>query len=513
MRSICASILLLLALLSAAACAIEVIETDEYIRLHNSSPSPTRLSNRTTLAYITPWNSKGPSILDSYSEKIDMVSPVWYTILVSPSTSPSTRNQDVVEAEYVLSGGPDEEWLKRKQGGVKIVPRFYLDNWKQEDYANLLSSEVNWMKLADLIVDEVEKRAYDGVVFESAATHLLYEPIRVLSTALKSTQRSLTLVLPPLRTKYSLGGQKLDGVQKSQNRMIVQSIPQLAQVVDFFSVMTYDMSSAMGRVSSVSGKDFPKDSPLRGAKRGDLRQPGPNTSPTWVRENLALIEEAVRKAYEAKVDRLKKGDSEEEGDEEVERLKDPSNPFAFSDFSAESTYEETAEESDPLALIRGKLLMGMPMYGYRYPLFWIDKSTGQGVPVPPPTTPSEAKQLYARSSPSDLLPFLRGPGEALTMDAIVQVLTDNDGVIVDPEEDDGEGWFDYAETVTKESLEGKKGQGVKEGDEIYWRLYLPLPSSTRARLKALEEEGEGGLQAGLSLWELGQASPLLLNDL
>ena len=100
----------------------------------------------------------------------------------------------------------------------------------------------------------------------------------------------------------------------------------------------------------------------------------------------------------------------------------------------------------------------------------------------------------------------------MTMDAIVTVLTDNDGIIVDPEEEDGEGWFDYAETVTKESLEAKKGQGVGEGDEIYWRLYLPLPSSTKARLEALEEE-EGGLQAGVSLWELGQASPLLLNDL
>jgi len=180
----------------------------------------------------------------------------------------------------------------------------------------------------------------------------------------------------------------------------------------------------------------------------------------------------------------------------------------------EKQFEEEQQVIDELALIRGKLLMGMPMYGYQYPVFWIDKAVGQGVPVPPPANAAQAKQLLARadtSADSALLAFLRGPGEALTMDGIVSVLTDNDGVIVDTKQSDGEGWFDYAETITKETLKARQSHGVKEGDQIYWRLYLPLPSATRTRLTALDNKAE--LQAGLSLWELGQASPILLNDL
>lgn len=538
-------------LADAASATPTILDTSEYIRLHNDvipSDDTSKKSNQTILAYITPWNSKGLSMADDFAAKIDMISPVWYTILVSSSSS-SGEDQ---KATYRLSGGPpgkvEQQWLKRKlqqDSRVKIVPRFYLDNWAQKDYANLLSNPNNWQNLAKVITDEVGKRQYDGVVFESAATHLLFEPIQTLSSSLLKTssssgaRKSLTVVLPPLRTKYSLGGQKVDRVQESQNRMIVQSIPQLAQVVDYFSIMTYDMSSAGGRVSGISGKDFPKDSPLRGAKRGSLRQPGPNTSAKWVEENLGLIEEASRKAAQAKLVKTKKEFEKEresqemEGDGEMEKLKDPSNPFLYDDFSAtdeelnedkvadadaekkeEEEKEEVEVEVDELALIRGKLLMGMPMYGYRYPIFWIDKSTGQGVPVPSPSDPFEARELLSRSRPSSktaVLPFLRGPGEALTMASIIDILTDNDGVMVDPKQDHGEGWFDYTETVTKDTLTGKQSYGVKVGDDIYWRLYLPLPSTTKSRLGAME--GREELQVGVSLWELGQASPLLLSDL
>lgn len=548
------TLLCVLAILSAATAvtassSAEFIETDEYIHLQKHTASDQNVgesSNRTVLAYITPWNSKGTQMVDGYSDRIDLVSPVWYTILVShPSdgaSAKSKRGGNRADATYRLSGGPphsqDEAWLRRKleqdSDRVQIVPRFYLDGWEQKDYADLLSNPSNWARLAKVITEEVDKRGFHGLVFESAATHLLFEPIQTLSASLQALggnkKRSLTVVLAPLRTPYSLGGGKVDRVQESQNRMIVQSIPQLAQVVDFFSIMTYDMSSAGGRVSGISGKDLPKDSPLRGAKKESLRHPGPNTSPEWIKENLHMIEEAVRSAARAKLvkkQELQEGEEEQETDDDgMEWLKDPSNPFLYSDFAAQEVLDEEQEQEqeqeqveeegqqDELALIRGKLLMGMPMYGYRYPLFWIDKSTGQGVPLPPPSNVAQAQELISRTEPSSsraLLPFLRGPGEAVTMDAIVSILTDNDGVIVDGKQGDGEGWFDYAETVTEEHTKGRESHGVKEGDQIYWRLYLPLPSTTRSRLSALDAEPE--LRAGVSLWELGQASPLLLQDL
>ena len=520
--------------LIVAASVPTILETDDYIRLHTAQASDTHIErrlNRTVLAYITPWNSQGTRMVDEYVDKIDMVSPVWYTILITPPSDGGTASG----ATYTLSGGPpsqsDERWLKRKlrpNSSLRIVPRFYLDGWAQTDYATLLSQPSKWHELADLIAAEVNHRGYHGAVFESAASHLLFEPIQALAAALKASAdgKTLTVVLPPLRTEHSLGGNKVDRVQHSQNRMIVQSIPQLAEVVDFFSVMTYDMSSAGGRVSSIDGSHFPKDSPLRGAKKGSLRQPGPNTSPVWIEENIRLIEEATRTAARAKASKVKKSAADrapatgEGSNEEVERLRDPSNPLLYDDFIVQEELIEDEvvpdsqeqEEVDELALIRGKLLMGMPMYGYRYPVFWIDKSTGQGVPVPPPSNPYEARELVSRSDPTSdtaVLPFLRGPGEPLTMDAVVAALTDHDGVIVDTNAPDGEGWFDYTETITHQTQQ--QNLGVKEGDQIYWRLYLPLSSTTAARVGAVSAEQE--LQPGVSLWELGQASPLLLQDL
>ncbi|ETS64392.1 hypothetical protein PaG_01245 [Moesziomyces aphidis] len=515
-RSLCslATLLLvcLLALVGAVAASMQTIDADEYIRLHNAPPTTSKdSSNRTVLAYITPWNSEGAAMVDAHAHKIDLVSPVWYTVLVAPT------NSTTPDATYILSGGPpgktEETWLAERLyqpwPRPRIVPRFYLDGWQQKDYADLLSAPSNWHRLAELIATEVHTRNYGGVVFESAATHLLFEPISTLNSALKREDKSLTVVMQPVRTPYSIGA-KVDRMQDSQNRMIVQSIPQLAAVVDFFSIMTYDMSSASGRISSFEGKDFADDSPLRGAKRGSLRQPGPNTSPRWIKQNVDLVLTATRTAFKASLN--PKNDDADEEERTEARLKDPSNPFLYSDFAATEELIED-EERDELAAVRGKLLMGMPMYGYRYPLFWID-STGQGVPVPPPSTPREAEHLHERSAPSAsnrVVPFLRGPGEAVTMQGIIDTISDHTGVIVNPDQTHAEGWFDYTQIITKHDAI----PGAKEGDHLYWRLYLPLPHSTRARTNALKEleDANPGLSLGVSLWELGQASPLLLNPL
>lgn len=534
--------------LTLASITPAVYETDEYIRLQPElSIHTSKLTTRTILAYITPWNPHGMSMVDQFAEKLDLVSPVWYTVLVSRDSVSSGRDN----ATYVLSGGPpskkEESWLKDKQkpgSRLKFVPRFYLDGWEQKDYADLLSNQENWQRLAQVVTGEVQKRGYDGVVFESAATHLLFEPISTLGSSLKklSPDKSLIVVLPPLRTRYSMGT-KLDRMQESQNRMIVQSIPQLAEVVDYFSIMTYDMSGAGGRSSAMEGKDFPNDSPLRNAKKGSLREAGPNTSAKWIAENIDMIVEATRAASHVKAQKRRKqrqadAKAEDEAimreahveDDEMQRFKDPSNPLRYDDFAADEVLDEASVESDaaaservpkqqetveaetqsdPLLLIRGKLLMGMPMYGYRYPLFWIDKSTGQGIGVAPPSNPDEAKELFSRTSSSSLLPLLRGPAEAVTIDAIITILTDHDGVILDAK-DTGEGWFDYVETVTRESAKGKGAHGVRPGDQIYWRLYLPLPTTTKTRLEALQG-GNDEVRAGVSLWELGQANALLLH--
>ncbi len=105
----------------AASTTAAVYETDEYIRIQPELSGITeKRSGRTVLAYITPWNPKGAEMVDEYADKIDMVSPVWYTILVSrDSIAKSSQHVNGADASYVLSGGPpskaEEAWLERKQ--------------------------------------------------------------------------------------------------------------------------------------------------------------------------------------------------------------------------------------------------------------------------------------------------------------------------------------------------------------------------------------------------------------
>lgn len=476
------------------------------------------------LGYVTPWNPSGQQLVSDFRSKFDLVAPVWYTVLVSKPTSAAHK--------YKLSGGPpapiDIDWAHDLQNPaeddddgsakVKVVPRFQLDAWTQNDFADLLSNQTLWTALADVVVAEVEERGYDGVVFESAATYLLFEPVRELSERLHGLNKTLVVVLPPIRTAHSLTSTsngakrkptKPSKTEEAQNRMILQSLPQLATVVDWFSIMTYDMSSAGGRTSGLTGADFPDHSPLRQAKRDNLRQPGPNTSPTWIAENLEAVLKAAAEPVPGseKVGKHKQSMFGETSGEMQDMFGlDASNPFNYDEFSASEdkvVLEKTADA-------RAKFLMGMPMYGYQYPVFFIDRTTGQGVDRVPARTKMQAQKAEQDRS---ALPFLRGPGEALTMTAITNLLKTHKQAHLTHDTLSMESWFDYTEKLPLDVPEDRQQYGVRPGDEIYWRVYIPTRTSMRKRLEALTSADDAQRQAGVSLWEVGQASETLLVDL
>ncbi|PWZ03610.1 hypothetical protein BCV70DRAFT_197812 [Testicularia cyperi] len=514
------------------------------------------------LGYVTPWNSRGKQLVSQFRSKFDLVSPVWYTILAhtseldsraAGSTAPSTSTT------YKLSGAPpspeDEEWyldLQDAQKGsvVQVVPRFYLDAWQQIDYSDLLSNSTLWTMLSNTIVDEVLKKGYDGAVFESAATYLLFEPLRELANALHSHNKTLVAVLPPIRTLTSQNihpssKAKLGSTELSQNRMLLQSLPQLTTVVDWFSIMTYDMSGQGGQVSNITGKHFPHESPLRQAKKGSLRQAGPNTNPTWIRENVDAMANAATPPPSRPAQTEPESESEPEpgiaskhkrkqtmfGEmhEEMQDMfglgSDPSDPFNYDEFGS-NVDEDDQDEQDSERLdgdkthpeqdsklprqTTAKFLMGLPMYGYRYPLFFIDKTTGQGVPLRPP---SDAQEFEVRQGDDSTVPFLRGPGEALTMPQITELIQDHDGYLA-YDAASAESFFDYLEQIP---LDSKAVQhGVRPGEHVYWRIFLPTRTSMQHRLASIhttDPPSHQPPQVGVSLWEVGQASKLLLADL
>ena len=341
-------------------------------------------SEITVLGYVTPWNTAGKDLVEEYRAKFDIVSPVWYTVHADES------HADV----YEVKGGPpsdeDREWYRRLQeespSGLKaltIAPRFMLDGWSQADYHALLFNQTRWQLLSDSITEVVEEMQYDGAVFESGITHALAPPLSTLSTSLHEESKILIVVSPPIRPMTSSDASSV----KDHNDMILQSIGPLAELADYLSIMTYDMSGPGGREST---KSFPDGSPMQAAqKQGRVREPGPNTSADWVRENL----EAFILASDSTT----------------------SNSASFDDqqfhFKAQSTVS---------------YLAGLPLYGYTYPVVYFDEHIG--------------KFTKSRTSKDDMA-MLQGLGEAITMIEIQRIINEKDPEIFESEE--GEFFFDY----------------------------------------------------------------------
>lgn len=437
-------------------------------------PNARRHPELTVLGYVTPWNSAGNELVEIYRDKFDIISPVWYTVHAD-ETNP--------EHTYEVRGGPpngqDVEWYKRLQQPSKssegadlkplqIAPRFILDGWSQDDYHKLVFNETRWHLLADAIHNVVKDMSFDGIVFESGATYALAPSLTALSATLHDAGKILVVVMQPVRTP----GERFDALAGNQaqmvealNDVILQSLPQLALVTDFFSIMTYDMTGPGGR--EISRRDVSEDSKIgKAAAQGNVREPGPNTSADWVRENLVAFIEAS----------------------------DPS--------TANGQFFDFRPEDDQVAR---KFLMGQPLYGYKYPVFYADKISGKIV-QPTAVDPSPEHAMMTGSAapkprhraPEGAKPILRAGGEPITAREIRDILDEQNPEVfkLEPE---GEYYFDY---------DSKKDKG-------YTRIFLPTPESLGVVQNTIGGVVEDDLQypfggAGIALWEVGQSSEELL---
>lgn len=426
---------------------------------------------------MTPWNSAGTQLVEEHRAKFDVISPVWYTVHADETRSGQP---------YEVRGGPpndeDAQWYKRLQQPSKslegahlkplqVAPRFILDGWGQDDYHRLVFNETRWQILSDVVSKVVQHMSFDGVVFESGATYALAPALTALSAALHDAAKILVVVMQPVRTP----GERFDALAGNQaqmvealNDVILQSLPQLALVADFFSIMTYDMTGPGGR--DISRRDVPEDSKIgKAAAQGNVREPGPNTSADWVCENLVAFIEAS----------------------------DPSTANdQFFDFRPEDHQ------------VARKFLMGQPLYGYKYPVFYADKVTGKIV-KPTPVDPSPEHALMTGIAapkprhrvPEGAKPILRAGGEPITAREIRDILDEQKPEVfkLEPE---GEYYFDYD----------------SETDQGHTRIFLPTQESLGHVLDRIWDVVEDDLQysfggAGIALWEVGQSSEELLASL
>ncbi|KAI1328259.1 hypothetical protein F5Y16DRAFT_157273 [Xylariaceae sp. FL0255] len=378
------------------------------------------LANIPVLGYVTPWNPRGKQLVDDFRKKFDIVSPVWYA--VAPDPNPAK----VYKVDGGPSAGGDVDWYRRlqepKPRPVLVTPRFILDGWGQDDYTNLIFNQTRAKLLAKAIWHVVDAMSYDGIVFESAATHALAGALTPLSILLHAKEKILTLVMPPVRPETAV---------------VLKAVPLLASITDYFNIMTYDMTGTDGQRSSDM---FPDRSPLQSAKgHGQLRIPGPNTGLDWIQDNLKAFSKAT------------------EGAQPFDML----GQFQF------------AQE------ISSKFLMGLPLYGYTYPVMFGSLKTGKIIPE--------------KSTPKDTAVLLRASGKPITAVEIEAVLeAHGSSVQKDP---NGEYFIDYSE------------------DDGHWRAYIPTAKSTSATIKSLNKLAAKSTPVGIALWEVGQASKELLEAL
>ncbi|XP_046993629.1 chitinase domain-containing protein 1 [Schistocerca americana] len=202
------------------------------------------------LGYVTPWNGHGYDIAKIFGAKFSYISPVWLQIRRKDKAYEVTGLHDV-----------DKNWMKdvvKRKSDLKIIPRILFDGWTPEDYASLLASETERDHLCKVLQKCVRDWNFDGLVLEiwnQAAGIIRPETlvylILILVKKLKEQKMQIILVVPPT----------------SRSGFTKEHFDKLADIVDAFSLMTYDYSS--------------------------VRRPGPNSPLSWIRESVeTLVPEA-----------------------------------------------------------------------------------------------------------------------------------------------------------------------------------------------------------------------------
>uniref|UniRef100_A0A8C6D0C2 Chitinase domain-containing protein 1 n=1 Tax=Moschus moschiferus TaxID=68415 RepID=A0A8C6D0C2_MOSMO len=154
------------------------------------------------LGYVTPWNRHGYDVVKIFGGKFTHVAPVWLQL----------RRHGREMFEVTGLDDVDQGWVRavRKQAkGLRIVPRLRFEDWTYEDFESVLDNEDEIEELSRTVVQVAKSQHLDGLVVE------VWNQLLV--------QKRVT--------------NKLGMFTNTE-------FEQLAPVLDGFSLMTYDYSTA-----------------------------------------------------------------------------------------------------------------------------------------------------------------------------------------------------------------------------------------------------------------------------
>uniref|UniRef100_F6PTL8 Chitinase domain-containing protein 1 n=1 Tax=Callithrix jacchus TaxID=9483 RepID=F6PTL8_CALJA len=201
------------------------------------------------LGYVTPWNSRGYDVTKVFASKFTQISPVWLQL--------KRRGREMFE----VTGLHDvDQALALYASVAPAVPRLLFEDWTYDDFRNVLDSEDEIEELSKTVVQVAKNQHFDGFVVEvwnqllSQKRVGLIHMLTHLAEALHQAGLLTILVIPPAITP---GTDQL-------GMFTHKEFEQLAPVLDGFSLMTYDYSTA--------------------------HQPGPNAPLSWVRACVQVLD-------------------------------------------------------------------------------------------------------------------------------------------------------------------------------------------------------------------------------
>ncbi|KAM6157631.1 chitinase domain-containing protein 1 isoform 1-T1 [Rhynchocyon petersi] len=222
-------------------------------RSYCSAQARERHFDGAVLGYVTPWNSHGYDIAKTFGNKFTHVSPVWLQL--------KRRGREMFEVTGLHD--VDQGWMRavRKNAkGLRIVPRLLFEDWTFDDFKSVSDSEDEVEELTKTMVQVAKTQHLDGFVVEVWSQLLsqkqagLVHMLTHIAEALHQARLLAILVIPPSVTPgtHQLG------------MFTNEELEQLAPVLDGFSLMTYDYSTA--------------------------QQPGPNAPLSWVRACVQVLD-------------------------------------------------------------------------------------------------------------------------------------------------------------------------------------------------------------------------------
>ena len=185
-----------------------------------------------TLAYITPWNKEGYDYVEKYSNKFDIISPVWFEL-----------KPDEIDGELQIildgSNNIDSSYMKRlrnKNSNILILPRLHPSFYDEQIIERWFTKE------ADQFIKVLERRIkynkFDGYVFDYApiwfkkniADKFIKYFLPKIYESMNKLKKTFILTILPKNNKDTTGGNYID---KNTFKLI-------SKYVHYFNIMTYD---------------------------------------------------------------------------------------------------------------------------------------------------------------------------------------------------------------------------------------------------------------------------------